>query len=73
MWVSPVLLRDILGRSMGKIFIGLEIKNIESGGKPSLLQRVVRNVTFPLTTFEGIFLFLPMMFVVGATSLQKLW
>ncbi len=54
-WLSPTLLRDIFGRSIGKICLGLEIVDRENGKKASAIQRFLRNVTFPITTFEGIF------------------
>ena len=54
-WMSPMLFRDIFGRSIGKLCLGLEIVDRESGKKAGVLQRFLRNVTFPITTFEGIF------------------
>ena len=57
-WLCPLLFRDIFGRSIGKICMGLEIISDKTDNKLSILQRIFRNVTFPLTTFEGIFLFL---------------
>ena len=55
-WWFPLLLRDMFGRSLGKFIMGLEIINLESGGKPSIKQCFLRNLTFLLSFYEGIVL-----------------
>lgn len=52
-----VLVRDIWGRSIGKMVMGLRIVRTDgTEGKPTVLQLVLRNITTPIWLVEAFFL-----------------
>ena len=44
-----MLFRDIFGKSLGKFFLGLEIVDEQSGTKATISQRILKNITAPIT------------------------
>ena len=51
-----LVFRDLFGRSLGKCLLGIKIIDIKSGQKAKWYQRVIKNITTPLTMVEGIVL-----------------
>ena len=51
-----VVLRDIFGKSIGKYLMGLNIVDIKSNERAKFYQRLLRNITAPITIAEGIIL-----------------
>ena len=57
--IIPMLLlvfRDIFGKSIGKVLLGLEIIDIRTGKTATLGQRLLKNITTPLTVIEIVIL-----------------
>ena len=48
-----LIFRDVFGKSLGKLLLGLEIVDIKSNKKAKLYQRLLKNITAPLTVIEG--------------------
>lgn len=47
-----LFLRDIFGKSIGKYLLGLNIVSIKDNQKANLSQRLVKNITVPLSIIE---------------------
>ena len=50
--VTLFIFRDVFGRSIGKIILKLEIVDSRTGKKAALWQRLLKNITAPITVVE---------------------
>ena len=50
--VTLFIFRDVFGRSIGKIILKLEIVDSRTGKKATLWQRLLKNITAPITVME---------------------
>ena len=53
-----LLCKDLFDRSIGKRIMRLCILDIKTNSSPKLYQRVLRNITAPITVFEGVLVFM---------------
>ena len=50
--MSLLLFRDIFGKSLGKFLLGLEVTNELDGKRARFSQRILKNITIPITMVE---------------------
>ena len=53
-----MILRDLLGRSVGKCIMKLKIVNFDNEASPTLWQRLIRNITGPIAFVDVFFILL---------------
>ena len=51
-----LITRDIFGRSIGKYMLGLQIIDVKTNSPAKLSQRLLRNITAPITSIEALIL-----------------